>query len=48
LVVVVTREPQRFEEAFNRAGGAPAPVIVPKPAWGWIILDAIRGPLEAL
>jgi DNA-binding response OmpR family regulator len=43
LLVLVTCEPQRFEHELGASDGSPAPVIVPKPAWGWIILDALRG-----
>jgi hypothetical protein len=43
---MVTREPRRFSEAFDADDRSPAPVVVPKPVWGWIILDAIRGHLD--
>ncbi|HEX9295523.1 MAG TPA: hypothetical protein VF881_06795 [Polyangiaceae bacterium] len=43
LVVLVTSEPHRFVEALDIDDKPPHPVIVPKPVWGWIILDAIRG-----
>jgi hypothetical protein len=47
IVVLVTREPQRFEKAFEGVGGVFQPLVVAKPAWGWTILDAICGRLEA-
>ncbi len=41
LVVVVTAEPAAFLTLQeNRA------LVLPKPAWGWTILDAIRAQLE--
>ncbi len=45
LVVLVTREPQRFAKALE-AGEHTSTIVVPKPVWGWVILDAIRGRLE--
>ena len=44
LIVLVTREPRRFE-ALPSLDERVAPVVVPKPAWGWSILDAIRAHL---
>ena len=41
LPVVVTNAPQRFE-ALTWPGDGAIPLLVPKPAWGWTILDAIR------
>lgn len=38
--VVVTAEPKRFD-AFSHGNGAGA-VVIPKPAWGWKILDTIH------
>jgi hypothetical protein len=46
LIVLVTREPQRFSDVLEVEEGARAPVLVPKPVWGWVILDAIHGRLE--
>jgi hypothetical protein len=45
LPVVVTSAPQRFEALSVPEGVAP-PLLVPKPAWGWTILDAIRAHLR--
>lgn len=44
LIVVVTREPKRYEEGQDRATAPP--VVVPKPAWGWTILDTIRARID--
>jgi hypothetical protein len=46
LAVVVTREPREFEGIVT-APDAETPVVIPKPAWGWTILDSIRARLEA-
>lgn len=48
LLVVVTREPARFEQPRHAPAGV-APVVLPKPSFGWSILDAIRahGPAPA-
>jgi hypothetical protein len=43
LPVLVTAQPQRFE----RLTSAEHVLIVPRPVWGWTILDAIRAHLEA-
>ncbi|WP_394846849.1 hypothetical protein LZC95_05210 [Pendulispora brunnea] len=45
LPVLVTREPKPFQALPFLAGRA-APLIVPKPAWGSTILDAIRAHLD--
>jgi hypothetical protein len=42
LSLLVTREPQRYLEITNQDGQGLAPIVMPKPAWGWTILDAIR------
>jgi len=42
--ILVTREPRRFQ-ALPSLDQRAAPVVVPKPAWGWTILDAIRARL---
>jgi hypothetical protein len=47
-LVLITREPRSFALlARGRAGQAAEPLIIPKPAWGWTILDALRARLEA-
>jgi hypothetical protein len=45
IIVLVTREPKRFTETLATSERAPT-IVVPKPVWGWAILDAIRGHLE--
>ena len=42
LVVIVTRQPHTFVRALDDDEGGRAPIVIPKPAWGWTILDAIR------
>jgi hypothetical protein len=38
----VTSEPKRYRSIPNTGGKAVEPVVLPKPAWGWTILDAIQ------
>jgi len=45
LTVLVTKEPKRFESLPVTEGIAP--LVVPKPVWGWTILDAIRSRLDS-
>jgi DNA-binding response OmpR family regulator len=40
-LVIVTRSPRQFE-AFALADEGALTVVIPKPAWSWTILDAIR------
>jgi hypothetical protein len=42
LPVIVTSSPQRFE-ALAWPDDSAIPLVVPKPAWGFTILDLIRG-----
>lgn len=42
LPVLVTAQPRRYEELFS--GGKV--LVVPRPVWGWTILDAIRAHLD--
>lgn len=42
LPVLVTAQPQRFQNLTS----AETVLIVPRPAWGWTILDAIRAHLD--
>jgi hypothetical protein len=46
LPVLVTKEPRRFARLPSAERGV-APLLVPKPVWGWMILDAIRARLDA-
>lgn len=43
LIVVVTGEPQHLGAAIEPDGHSVPPLVLPKPAFGWTILDAIRG-----
>jgi hypothetical protein len=45
VLVLVTRDPARFEAL--PLPRRTVPIILPKPAWGWTILDSILGRLEA-
>jgi DNA-binding NtrC family response regulator len=40
LVVLVTCAPKRFARESQLLGAAT--LVVPRPAWGWTILDAVR------
>ncbi len=43
-ILLITSAPKRYRAALSAAGDAsPAPTILPKPLFGWAILDAIRG-----
>jgi hypothetical protein len=43
LLVLVTSDRQRLSPALAPDPKSPLPVVFPKPAFGWDILDAIRG-----
>ncbi|MGZ3472987.1 MAG: hypothetical protein ACXWUG_00860 [Polyangiales bacterium] len=42
LMLVVTRQPHAFEHALAPDGRSRPPLVLPKPSFGWSILDAIR------
>lgn len=42
LVVLVTREPERLRGAIAAESGSISPIVLPRPSFGWTILDAIR------
>lgn len=42
LALIVTREPGRFRSVIEADGQSPSSLILPKPSFGWDILDAIR------
>lgn len=42
LILLVTGAPQRFRAALEPDGRSLPPIVLPKPAFGWTILDAIR------
>lgn len=43
LIVLVTGAPQELSAALAPDGRSVPPLVLPKPAFGWAILDAIRG-----
>jgi len=42
LLIVVTREPNRLEPVLGANEGSLAPVVLPRPSFGWSIVDVIR------
>lgn len=42
FLVLVTRQPQDLEPALEPDGRSTPPLVLPKPAFGWTILDALR------
>ena len=42
LLVVVTREPKKLEPVLAPDGRSLPPLVLPRPSFGWSILDAIR------
>jgi hypothetical protein len=42
LLVIVTREPRKLEPVLLPDGRSVPPLVLPKPSFGWSILDAIR------
>jgi hypothetical protein len=46
LRILVTRDPSRFQTLAPSNETQTPPVIIAKPAWGWTILDTIRGRFE--
>lgn len=47
LTVVVTNEPRRFGDAIDEDDPTGFPLVMPKPAWAWTIMDAVRARLDA-
>ncbi len=47
LLVLVTSEPQRYAELIAPVDGTRPPMVMPKPAFGWMLVDAIRAHREA-
>lgn len=43
LTLLVTRTPQRLRTALGKHGHSPALIVLPRPSFGWDILDVIRG-----
>ena len=42
LALLVTREPNRFRGAIAADGKSLPPLVLPRPSFGWEIVDAIR------
>lgn len=42
LLLLITRQPQRFEAVVAPDGRSTPPLVLPRPSFGWTILDAIR------
>lgn len=42
LLLLVTREARRFELALAPDGRSIPPIVLPRPSFGWSILDTIR------
>jgi hypothetical protein len=47
LVMLVTSVPQSFAAAMASDGRSVPPLTLPKPAFGWTIVDVIRAHVEA-
>jgi hypothetical protein len=48
LVLVVTREPHKYEIELTADPRSVQPIVLPKPCFGWSILDAIRAHVSPL
>ena len=46
LPVIVTKEPKRFE-SLSSPENCIVPLVIPRPVWGWTILDAIRAKFDS-
>jgi hypothetical protein len=46
LALIVTREPHRFRSLTDADGRSRPPLVLPRPSFGWDILDAIRADAE--
>jgi hypothetical protein len=42
FVIIVTAMPRLYEPIIEKLGNPTSVVIVPKPVWGWTILDLLR------
>ena len=42
LVIVITAVPRLFEPLIDSWGSPDSVVVMPKPVWGWTILDLLR------
>jgi hypothetical protein len=43
--LIVTGDPRRYEPLVALRTVSALPIIIPKPAWGWTILESIRADL---
>jgi hypothetical protein len=43
LTLLVTRAPNRFRPVLSDDDRSLTPIVLPKPSFGWDILDALRG-----
>lgn len=41
-ILLITGAPQHFNHTAPASGLTPPPIVLPKPAFGWTILEAIR------
>lgn len=46
LIVLVTSLPQTYRPATQPDGRSPVPLVLPRPAYGWTIVDAIRAHVD--
>jgi hypothetical protein len=42
FILLVTKEPHRYASAVDPDGRSIPPLVLPKPSFGWSILDALR------
>lgn len=42
LTLLVTRAPKRYQSFLHDDDRSPRPIVLPRPTFGWDILDAIR------
>ena len=47
LIVLITSAPQSFRSATMSDGSSTPPLVMPRPAFGWALLDAIREHAES-
>jgi hypothetical protein len=43
LTLLITRTPHRYRSVLSPDSRSISPIVLPKPSFGWDILDAIRG-----
>src|SRR5262245_28687104 len=47
LVIIITAVPQHFEPLIKSSASPNAVVILPKPIWGWTVLELLRNGSES-